>query len=476
LRINLSASRWATRNGSRLACGLTLLVGILSSGCGDSEKSAAGDLAEAGYSLTHEEFFRAAQTNDVEALRKFTRAGFDLNLVDARGMGALHHAAAMGMVEAAAWLLDNKAAIERPAADGRTPLMVAAHAGQAKMVAYLLRQGANPALRDSAGFKPIMLAVAAGHAPAVEALAARSREDLDAALLLAAALGRTEVVDVLTRYGASVYARMDDGRTVLMLAAENGHAATAALLVELGANRFSLGPNEQTAAQLAAAAGHQDLAAALKAAPVADDLSLPDLGGDPAHLAAMALPNTPAAAPGTVVSLDGARLAAGPDVANTLTMRGYRETPLPLAFEKVTGTRARLRLLFGDQPAVDLAAGESIPNTQLRVLRVERKFDHSKLNEGQPVDVSLVEIEDPASGTRRTLIANHEAAAHDPFAVLQELPDGRMLVARQGQQFTTSDGASWSVVDVRPTQIVIERADRSGAPITLPLAGNNPKG
>jgi len=455
-----------------------MLSAMLVIGCGDAKKSAGADLADAGYALSGADFCRAVRANDVEALRKFHRAGFDLNTLDEQGMEPIHQAAGFGNQEVAGWLLDRKVSVDR-LAGGRTPLMVAAEAGQAQMVGYLLRQGADPALRDAAGFKPIMLAVKEGHPRSVEALAPRSREDLDAALLLAAALGRTEVVDVLTRYGASVYSRMDDGRSALMLAAEIGHGETVALLMDLGANRFALNSENQTAAQLAEAGGHPEVVAVLNGLPAGKEASLPSLDGDPLALAARA---GIGAAPATqVVSIQGVQLDSpapargpgGPDEA--LHMRAYRETALPIALEKVDGSRAQVRLLFAGQQKLAVAAGDPIPNTPLRVVRVERRFEDSKLNAGRPMDVSILELEDTVTGRRREVIANQQASAHDPYAVLQETDSGRLLIAKPGEQFSTADGTKWTIVDVRPSQVVVDRADRAGTPITLPLAGNHGK-
>lgn len=467
-------------HGSRLACGLALWLLAMAGGCRDARQSASGDLGDAGYAVSEADFFRAVRANDTEALKKFVRAGLDVNVVDAKGMGGLHQAAEVGAQDAAGWLLERKVPIDRPAADGRTALMVAADAGQDRMVVFLLRQGANPSLRDSQGFKPIMLAVAADKPRAVEALAPRSREDLDSAVLLAAALGRTQVVDVLTRYGASVYARMDDGRTALMLAAENDHRETAELLVELGANRFALGPGEQTAAQLAQANGHGEMAAWLSRSPASSEMALPDLTAEPAALAARAGVMRQPSADGNgapsppVASLDGAQLRAGAEPGGgQLRLRGYRESALPLSVQRVTGNRAQLRVLHGRGQPVEVAVGQPVPGTPFRVVRVERKLESSKLNQGRPTDVSMVEIEEVSSGRRRVLMVDHEASAHDPYAVLDE-GGGRLLIAQPGQRFRTADATEWTVVDVRPTQIVLDRCDGQGSPVTLPLAGSNP--
>ena len=93
-----------------------------------------------------------------------------------------------------------------------------------------------------------MLAVREGSSGAVVELAPYDREDLDPALLLAALVGKEQVIDALTNYGASVYARMDDGRTPLMIAAQNGHEEAVKLLLEIGSSRYTKDPEGRTAA------------------------------------------------------------------------------------------------------------------------------------------------------------------------------------------------------------------------------------
>lgn len=72
----------------------------------------------------------------------------DLHATDRRGYTALHHAAAMGLYDVAAILIDRGAIVDAPAHSGATPLMVAARCGSWKVGQLLLAHGANAHLTD----------------------------------------------------------------------------------------------------------------------------------------------------------------------------------------------------------------------------------------------------------------------------------------------------------------------------------------
>ena len=152
--------------------------------------------------------------------------------------------------------------------------MAAVLADQTEMVRWLLRQGADPRLKDRDGFSPLMLAVRDGKSGPVAELAPYHRESLDSALLLAALVGQTEVIDTLTNYGASVYARMEDGRTPLMVAAQNGHTESVKLLLDIGASRFSTDGQGRSATDIATMAGHPEIAALIARDPLPGEIAL----------------------------------------------------------------------------------------------------------------------------------------------------------------------------------------------------------
>ena len=563
--------------------------------CGKKSDPTTAELEEAGYQMTAEGWYSAIAANDVGVMRAMIKGGFDEKTLDAEGNGALHAAVAAGNEEAAEYLLNRGFSVDEAGAGGKTPLMVAVLEDKPEMVNWLLRQGADPAVKDEEGFIPLMLAVTNGRNKAVEELAPFNREDLDSALLLASLVGQAEVIDTLTNYGASVYSRMDDGRTPLMLAAENGHTKAVALLMDIGASRFATTDDGSTAQSIAVSAGHDDIAEMIATGFTADVLALesdeevveamddylaeidpfegePAGEGDPVAMneqdgtatGAEGIPGEeggvalgaagapaegdPAAAAGDegavamndggenpsaagnvaaaqgarqpVRSLDGAMIS-NPGVAKKadppkemsgqgagtvgaartqgnsearrsgvepiestvlaeasaqeppLVMRVYRQRELPLEVKQVSGGVATLNLA-GDQPQqVQVAAGDQIPGSNLKVVRVFNRMEQGKLNDSQPMEVGIVEVEDTGNGQKREWIAGRSASAHDPVALVEDAVTGKRYVAQPGQKFRSENGREFVVNDVRPSQLVIEDTT-TGEVRTLRLAG--PKG
>jgi hypothetical protein len=516
-----------------IAC--VLAMGL--SNCRKKSEAAEKEIGEAGYALTSGGWFAAVRGNDVPVMRKMVDGGFDAKTVDAGGDGALHVAAASGNREAAEYLLNHGFPIDAPGAGGRTPLMASVMADKPAMVKWLLRQGADPKPKDHGGFMALMLAVTEGRKECVEELAPHHREDLDSALLLASLVGKAEAIDALTSYGASVYARMEDGRTPLMLAAQGGHREAAELLIDIGASRYATLENGDTAQSLAVAAGHSELAQLIEKGFAGDSLALEsdeEVAGaldefqekpaaDGEGLAAIGetegeapwnkpLPGQGSGrfghlpeetgrestggdpAPGghaasseskTAASIEGARIGMrersaaqdGPaDATNDelpLVMRHYRQRELPVEVKQVSGGVASLRIAGSPAKDVELKAGETIPGSSLSVIRVFSRTEQGKLNDGAPIKVGIVEVEDTRNGRKVEWTEGRPAVGHDPVAVVEDATTGRRYLARPGQEFTSGDGRGFIVNDVRPGQIVIEET-ASGEVLTLRLRG--PKG
>jgi len=142
--------------------------------------------------------------------------------------------------------------------------------------------------------------------------------------------------------------------------------------------------------------------------------------------------------------------------ADPVIMRQFRQRGLPLVVAHVAGDSAEIAMAGNSTKIMKVAAGEAIPGTHLRVVSVHRKMKSTKLNNGEPIEVSVVEIEDTANGRRRELMAGVESTAHDPVALVEDSVSGARYVAGVGQKFRGGDGAEYVVADVRPNQIILE--------------------
>ncbi|MEM9237290.1 MAG: hypothetical protein AAGB14_10965, partial [Verrucomicrobiota bacterium] len=123
----------------------------------------------------------------------------------------------------------------------------------------------------------------------------------------------------------------------------------------------------------------------------------------------------------------------------------------------------------GGEP-MKIGEGSTVPGTSLKVIRIHRKMRSGKESGGEPVEVSVVEVEDTNTGVNRDLVVDLPALAHDPVALVEDSASSRYYVARTGQRFKSSDGSDWLVGDVRPNQIVIENME-NGETTTIPLRG-----
>lgn len=494
-------------------------IPLLLTSCQDRGERLEAELGDAGYTLTEEDWFRAAAADDVAAMERFLDSGFSLDALDDAGDAALHHAAAAGARGTAAFLLRRGMDIDLRGAAGRTPLMNAAAANQTSMTGWLLRQGADPQRQDDDGFRPLMLAISHGSHEAIGEIAPYHREDLDKALLLASMLGNAAAIDTLTNFGASVYARMEDGRTPLMMAAQNGHADAIAILVEIGASRFATDEEGHSAADHARNAGHEELVALILPEPAPEELRLEsreEIGADMAAFVETArggsrlqlTPDTAAAPsatagaatgvrrPGAPPDIDGRRLgqaatttaaattdahspsaadparhatAAPPEPSPPLIMRHFRARELPLEVGGIRDQSVSIRLRGDRSSSVDVSRGETIPGTRLVVREFHRRMETSKMNPDQATEVSIVEVEDAATGERRHWRSGLPASGHDPIALVEDAATGDHYLASPGQKFFGADGIEYTIVDVRPAQLVVE--DASGSVQTLALRG-----
>jgi hypothetical protein len=287
---------------------------------------------------------------------------------------------------------------------------------------------------------------------------------------------------------------MEDGRTPLMLAAQNGNKTAVEMLLDIGSSRFSKNASGQTAADLATAAGHAAIATIISRDPLPQELALESpaevaqamdelveaAAKKPEAVSPPAITREPAKPiQGEVLSVSTSAQTTSPDAAAAskpafplppLAMRHYRERELPVEVNTVEKETATLTIHGSSRREVKVRAGETIPGSNLIVVRLQRRMEDSKLNLGKPMEVSVVEVRDNNTGATRDLISGVPANAHDPVALVEDTSTGRRYTATPGQRFKSADGAEFIISDVRPNQIIIEEA-ASGATQTIPLRG-----
>jgi ankyrin repeat protein len=244
-----------------------LLFSAADSGCGPL----ASRLLEAGASLEARDrlgataLTRAARGGHVALIELFLAQGAAIDARNLAGATALY-AAAENERQASVTLLLAKGADPNLAnGSGVTPLAAAAFKGNGRIVEALLARGADPDAVDKTGKAAIVYAAARGFAPIVRRLidagvdAKRRYGNSLTALMWVAGhedgvgpSAALEVSTVLLGAGAPINAVDDRGRTALMIAADLGRAEVVELLLAHGADASIVDKVGKRAADLAA--------------------------------------------------------------------------------------------------------------------------------------------------------------------------------------------------------------------------------
>jgi regulator of protease activity HflC (stomatin/prohibitin superfamily) len=185
----------------------------------------------------------------------------------------IHDAARQGeMAEIMRLIEADRAVIELPDTNGRTPLFTAAFAGQSEAVALLVASGATLDAGDRSGRTPLHAAAGKGYEEAAALLlangAAVNARDIAGGtpLFIAAGEGWVEVAGMLIAAGAGVGAQNDAGATPLHVAAKRGAEELIRLLLENGAVTGVTDAGGLTALDLAIRGDHVEAIALLLAA------------------------------------------------------------------------------------------------------------------------------------------------------------------------------------------------------------------
>src|SRR5262245_13164240 len=155
-------------------------------------------LSRAGFGAGHSDIADAVMKGDKAALRTLLQQRADVNAPQADGATALHWAAYHDDIESAALLIRAGANVKAANRDGATVLSVACINGNAAMIEKLLEAGADANERLPNG---------------------------ETALMMASRTGRVDAIKTLLAHGSDVnVAERLRGTTALMWAAAQSHA------------------------------------------------------------------------------------------------------------------------------------------------------------------------------------------------------------------------------------------------------------
>ena len=139
-------------------------------------------------------------------------------------------------------LLQQKADVNAPQADGATAIQWAAYRNDPELVSTLIAAGANVKAANRDGATPLSLSSINGNASIIESLLKAGASPNEKGpkgefpLMLAARNGNTDALRVLLDSKADINAKEAlRGTTALMWAAEQGHAAAVTYLIQRGA-------------------------------------------------------------------------------------------------------------------------------------------------------------------------------------------------------------------------------------------------
>jgi ankyrin repeat protein len=161
----------------------------------------------------------------------------------AAGSSPVADAAMKGDVAAVKALIQQKADVNAPQADGATALQWAAYDNNLPLADVLLAAGADVKKANREGATPMYLASIRGSAPMIEKLLKAGSDPNEAGpqgespLMLAARNGNLDAIKVLIDHKANVNGKEElRGTTPIMWAASEGHADAMKLLIASGAD------------------------------------------------------------------------------------------------------------------------------------------------------------------------------------------------------------------------------------------------
>ena len=188
------------------------------------------ELDECGFNAFH----RASSGGHKPAVALLLESKADVNCPDANGCTALHHTCTVGSVQVVTLLLQApQLLLDAADGSGGTALMACALNGRDEIASLLLQRGAQVNAVDHSGASALMRASSKGHTKVAELLLAHraavdmADSDSETALHAASYAGHIEIAALLIRNGASGNITSNIGHTAADTAEARGHVACA---------------------------------------------------------------------------------------------------------------------------------------------------------------------------------------------------------------------------------------------------------
>jgi ankyrin repeat protein len=200
----------------------------------------AGSLVSSSTWAADSRLADAAKKDDRKAVRALLDQRADVNAPQADGTTALHWAAHQDDLETAQLLLQAGANANAANRYGVTALSLACTNGNGAMVELLLKAGADASTALPGGETPLMTASRTGKVEAVRALLAKgvnveAKETRgQTAIVWAAAEGNVEAVEELIKAGANFKVRLNSGFTPYLIAVREGQLRMVRALLKAG--------------------------------------------------------------------------------------------------------------------------------------------------------------------------------------------------------------------------------------------------
>jgi ankyrin repeat protein len=450
--------------------GAFVSLALFLSGCGKSREQAVQELERLNLKARSDDFVRSAEQGDTKALPLFFEAGVDINARNSGGYTALMAAAKNGQAEIVNKLLEQKANVDVQGYSGLTALMLAAENNQLSIVKALLAKNADPNLQDNSGWTALMKAVYRGNTDCVVVIADRSRQEVNRGLLVAALMDHKDTAKALLDRGAEIDTRADDGRTPLMLAASKGFADLVSFFLQQGADRSLTDNSGNTAAALASAKGSREVTSLLQNAP---PLAEGDGASGNSGLASLPNQKPPTGSVHEVLEQSngtpgGPSAARGPveersqesdqsPAVENVRILSIQQEFLPAMLTDISEGKAKIRDANGDYYSV--TTGDQLKGLDYKVTQIEVRSTEDK--DGNPVDDSVVKLQNTKTGQVVTLTKGIPAREHASYALLSVSRSSEPMKVETDQNFSIPGDPdhTYKVLDIRPAQVIVKRIE-----------------